>query len=316
MKRLFQTAKEAAVEWFEDGAMELAAALSFYSIFALAPSIVISVFLVGFIFGPDPVRQELLFQAENLVGERGAQVVSAVIEHAEQPDTSRWSFILSLGILIFSASVVFAQLQTSMNRIWNVVQRPGLGIWFKVRNRLFSMGLVVSLGFLLILSLVVSSILAALGHYLTGQGLDGSGIWIRVIHLLANGLLMTLVLAALFKVVPDAKVQWREVWVGASLTAVLLMLGQFGIGYYLGNSHFADAYGAAASFIVLLLWIFYSSLILFYGAEFTQAYAKATGNRLVPSAHAMRLVVEARPADDKEAEHKVADRSAAQRLRG
>jgi membrane protein len=128
--------------------------------------------------------------------------------------------------------------------------------------------------------------------------------------------LITLVLAGLFKVVPDAKVQWREVWVGAFITAVLFMLGQFGIGYYLGNSRFVDAYGAAASFIVLLLWIYYSSLILFYGAEFTQAYAKATGNRVVPAAHAMRLVVEARPADDQEAEQKIADQTATQRRRG
>jgi membrane protein len=316
MKRYLRTAKEAALEWFEDGAMELAAALSFYSIFAFAPSVVICVLLVGLIFGQDPVRQELLYQAQNLVGERGAQVVNTVMEHAEQPDSTRWSFLLSLGILFFSASVVFAQLQTALNRIWNVVQRPGLGIWFTVRRRLFSMGLVVSLGFLLIVSLVVSSVLAALSNYLTGSGLEASGFWIRVLHLVAHGALITLVLAGLFKVVPDAKVQWREVWVGAFITAVLFMLGQFGIGYYLGNSRFVDAYGAAASFIVLLLWIYYSSLILFYGAEFTQAYAKATGNRVVPAAHAMRLVVEARPADDQEAEQKIADQTAAQRRRG
>jgi membrane protein len=174
------------------------------------------------------------------------------------------------------------------------------------------MGLVVSLGFLLIISLIISALLAAIGHRLTGLGLGDSTL-LNAIHFVVNTTVITFLFAAVFKVIPDAKVQWREVWVGATITALLFMLGQFAIGYYLGNSRIAEAYGAAGSFIVLLLWMYYSGLILFYGAEFTQSYAMLTGNRLVPARHAMRLVVEARPADDKEAEHKVADKTAAER---
>lgn len=312
MKIYMKAAWEAASEWVEEGAMEQAAALSFYSIFALAPSIAVCLFFAGMVFGPDQVRDEMVHQAHNLVGEQGAEAVAAVMEHAEQPDTTRASFFISLGVLLFSASIVFAQLQTSLNRIWNVIQRPDLGWWFKIRSRLFSMGLVVSLGFLLIVSLVISTTLAALGNYLSIVGL-GNPLVLRILHLVSNAAVITLLLAALFKVVPDVKVQWREVWVGASITALLLMLGQFAIGYYLGNSTLAGAYGGAASFVVLLLWIYYSCLILFYGAEFTQSYARLTGNRLIPADHAMRLVVEARPADDEEAEHKIADKTSAER---
>jgi membrane protein len=315
MKIYWKAARQAVSEWFEDGAMGQSAAVAFYSIFALAPSIVLCVMVAGLVFGQDQARNELLYQTRNLVGERGVQAVSTIMDHADQPDTSRLSFVISIGVLLFSASIVFAQLQTAMNRIWNVVPRPGLGIWFKVKSRLFSMGLVVSLGFLLIVSLVISAVLAAIGQHLTGSGL-GDSVLLKAIHFVVNAILMTLLFAALFKVVPDVKVQWREVWVGAIITALLFLLGQFAIGYYLGNSRVADAYGAAGSFIVLLLWMYYSGLILFYGAEFTQSYAMLTGNRLVPARNAMRLVVEARPPEDKEAEHKVADKTAAERRRG
>jgi len=215
--------------------------------------------------------------------------------------------------LLSSASAVFAQLQASLNRVWNVIQKPGLGILHMIKTRLFSMAVVASLGFLLMVSLGVSTLVAAFGAYFKTLA-PGMEFLLHVINFLVAVGVTTVLFAAIFKYMPDVKIRWRDVWIGALVTAVLFNVGQIGLGLYLGNSSTAAEYGAAGSFMVLILWLYYSTVILFYGAEWAQVRARLLGSRLEPAEHANRLVVEARDADDPEAESKLVNKSAKDRM--
>ena len=314
IKEFFGISKEAASEFVADDAMTLAAALALYTVIALAPLIAVVLTIAGLVMG-ETAAQGFVQQAERLVGGSGGEAIRGIVDNVDKPAAGTLQTIFSFAVLLFSASVVFAQLQASLNRVWNVVQKPGLGIWFMVKTRLFSMAVVVTLGFLLMVSLIVSTSLAAFGNYLQGL-VGGMEPVLHVLNFIIAVGVTTLLFAGLYKYVPDVIVTWREVWVGALVTAVLFNLGQIGIGIYLGSTDTASAYGAAGSFIVLILWLYYSTVILFYGAEWAQVRARLGGNRFEPAPHAMRLVVESRDADDTEAEAKIADKSASDRLKG
>ena len=314
IKKFVGITKEAASEFFEDDAMTLAAALALYTVIALAPLIAVILTIAGAIFG-EGAAQGFVSQAERLVGGSGGEAIRGIVDNVNEPADGTLQAILGFIILLISASAVFAQLQASLNRVWNVVQKPGLGILHMIKTRLFSMAVVVTLGFLLMVSLVVSTALAAFGNYMQGAlpGMEGL---LQVVNFVVAVGVTTLLFAGLFKYVPDVRISWGDVWVGALVTAVLFNVGQIAIGIYLGNSDTAKSYGAAGSFIVLILWLYYSTVILFFGAEWAQVRAKAGGSRLEPAEHAMRLVVEARDADDPEAEAKIADKSAKDRMKG
>jgi membrane protein len=314
IKEFLRISKEAAFEFVEDDAMTLAAALALYTVVALAPLIAVVLTIAGMVFG-EGAAQGLVQQAERLVGGSGGEAIRGIVDNVNEPAAGMLQTIIGFVVLLFSASVVFAQLQASLNRVWNVVQKPGLGILHLIKTRLFSMAMVVTLGFLLMVSLVVSTALAAFGSYLQAM-VPGMQVVGYVINFLVAVAVTALLFAGLFKYVPDVIIRWREVWIGALVTAVLFNVGQIGIGIYLGNSDTARAYGAAGSFLVLILWLYYSTVILFYGAEWAQVRARIGGNRFQPAPHAMRLVVEARDASDAEAEAKIREKSASDRMKG
>jgi membrane protein len=237
------------------------------------------------------------------------------VENASKPSTGALQAIIGFVILLSSASAVFAQLQASLNRIWNVVQKTGLGVLHMIKTRLFSMAIVASLGFLLMVSLGVSTLLAALGSYFQTL-LPQMEFLLHVINFVVAVGVTTVLFGAIFKYLPDVIIRWRDVWVGAVVTALLFNLGQIGLGLYLGHSSTASAYGAAGSFMVLILWLYYSTLILFYGAGWTQVRARLLGSRFEPAPHANRLVVEARDANDPEAKAKIADKTTSERMSG
>lgn len=311
MKRFFQISKDAASEFFNDDAMTLAAALALYTVIALAPLVTVMLTIAGLMFG-DQAAEGFIAQAQGLIGNAGAEAIRGIIENANKPKTGTLQAIIGFVILLSSASAVFAQLQASLNRVWNVIQKPGLGILHMIKTRLFSMTLVASLGFLLMVSLGVSTALAALGHYFQTL-LPQMELLLHVVNFVVAVAVTSVLFGAMFKYIPDVIVRWRDVWVGAIVTAVLFNLGQIGLGVYLGNSSTATSYGAAGSFVVLILWLYYSTVILFYGAEWAQTRARSLGNRFEPSAVANRLVIEARDANDPEAESKIADKSAKER---
>ncbi len=281
MKKFFQISKEAASDFFADDAMSLAAALALYTVIALAPLVTVMLTIAGLIFG-DQASIGFVQQAEGLIGNSGAEAIKGIVENASKPSTGVLQAIIGFIFVLISASAVFAQLQSSLNRIWNVVQKPGLGILYMIKTRLFSMAVVASLGFLLMVSLGVSTVLAALGSYFQTLAPQMEFLLHIVNFVVAVGV-TTVLFAAIFKYLPDVVVRWRDVWIGALVTAILFNLGQIGLGVYLGNSSTASAYGAAGSFMVLILWLYYSTVILFFGAEWAQVRAKTLGNRFEPA---------------------------------
>lgn len=314
MKKFFQISKDAASEFFADDAMSLAAALALYTVIALAPLVTVLLTVAGWVLG-NGASQQFITQVQGLIGQSGAEAIRGIVDNANKPSSGAIQSIVGFVILLSSASAVFAQLQTSLNRIWNVVQKPGLGILHMVKMRLFSMGVVACLGFLLLVSLGVSTALAALGNYFQSLA-PGMEVVLHIVNFLVAVGVTTVLFAAIFKYLPDVIIRWRDVWIGALVTAVLFNLGQLGLGVYLGNGNTAKAYGAAGSFMVLILWLYYSTVILFYGAEWAQVRAQMLGNQLEPAEHANRLIVEARGANDPQARAKITNDSKTERMSG
>lgn len=314
MKKFFEVSKNAVSEFFADDAMSLAAALALYTVIALAPLVTVMLTIAGWALG-DQVSHTFVDQVKGLIGDAGAEAIRGIVDNAEKPSTGALQAIVGFVILLSTASAVFAQLQSSLNRIWNVVQKPGLGILQMIKTRLFSMAVVAALGFLLMVSLGVSTVLAALGHYFHTLAPQYEFL-LHVLNFVVAVAITTLLFAAIFKYLPDVIIRWRDVWIGALVTAVLFNLGQIGLGLYLGHSKTAAAYGAAGSFMVLILWLYYSTVILFYGAEWAQVHAKILGSQFEPAEHANRLVVEARDANDQQAKAKIANEPKSERMSG
>ncbi|MEP6956890.1 MAG: YihY/virulence factor BrkB family protein [Chthoniobacterales bacterium] len=296
MKKFIQITKEAAAEFFADDAMSLAAALALYTVIALAPLVTVMLTIAGMILG-DQASEGFIAQAQGLIGASGAEAIRGIVENAKKPSTGVWQAVIGFVILLSSASAVFAQLQASLNRVWNVAQKPGLGFLHLIKMRLFSMGVVAILGFLLMVSLGVSTALAALGNYF--QTLAPSmEFLLHIVNFIVAVGVTTVLFAAIFKYLPDVIIGWRDVLIGALVTAILFNVGQLGLGLYLGHSDTAATYGAAGSFMILILWLYYSTLILFFGAEWAQVRARLLGSQFKPAEHANRVVVETRDASE------------------
>jgi membrane protein len=267
--------------WLEDGALRLSAALSYYSIFSIAPLLVIVMGLVGWFYGADAVRGELYGQLRGLVGPQSAETIQSMVISASRPAESKLATFSGLGLLILGASGVFGQLKDALNTIWKVKARSGVGIWPMMREYLLSFGMVLVIGFLLIVSLMLTSVLSAFSHWIESRLALPSWLWGGA-ALLISFAIVTLLFAVIFKVLPDVHIAWRHVWIGAVATALLFEVGKFLLGLYLGRESTASSYGAAGSVVLVLLWVYYASCILLFGAEFTRIYAGATGDSPAP----------------------------------
>ncbi|MBZ8180538.1 YihY/virulence factor BrkB family protein [Oscillatoria salina] len=287
-KNIFGLLKEAFSEWQKDKASRLAAALAYYTVFSLAPVVIIAVAIAGSIFGAEAARGEIVGQIQGLVGEAGAEVIETAIENANQPDLKNVASFFSIILLLFGASGVFAELQDSLNTVWNVKAKPGRGITNFVRKRILSFAMVLGIGFLLLVSLVISAAISALSNYpqslLTGFEFMG-----QFINIIVSFGVITLLFALIYKYLPDVKIKWSDVRIGAIITALLFTLGKYIIGLYLGRGSFASTYGAAGSVIIILAWVYYSAQILFFGAEFTQVYARKYGSQIMPDRHSVSV---------------------------
>jgi membrane protein len=284
--------KETAKDFLEDDCMDGAAALSYYTIFSLPAILVLILMLVGTVMNPSDVRGGFEGQLQTLMGPTAGEQVRTIIQQAEQkPHNGALPTILGILGLIFGATGAFGQLQKTLNRAWNVEPDPNQGgLKNFLTKRLFSFGMILVVAFFLLVSLVVSAALTGMGSRL-GSFLPAglSGPLLEIINTVISLGVITLLFAAIFKVMPDAKIAWRSVWVGAGVTALLFVLGKFLIGFYLGQSNPGQAYGAAGSLAVLLLWIYYSSLILLFGAEFTETWAEQRGEGVKPEPGAVRV---------------------------
>jgi membrane protein len=279
--------KQTASEWMEDDAPTLGAALAYYTVFSLAPLMTIAIAIAGLFFGKEAAQGQIFDELRVLLGEEGGKAVEEMVQSARaQPTAGLVATIISVIVLLFGASGVFGQLQASLNTIWGVKPKPGRGVLAMIQDRLLSFGFTLVVGFLLLVSLLLTAGIALVADWVGGL-MPGSETLAQLLNVVFSLAMITLLFAMIFKFLPDAKIAWRDVWIGAFLTALLFTIGKFALGLYLGKSGVASSYGAAGSLIVLLLWVYYSSQILFFGAEFTQVYANRFGSRVAPADNAV-----------------------------
>jgi membrane protein len=265
------TLKQLVREYWANRPMELAAALSYYTLLSLAPLVLMTVALAGLVFERATVESRIVTEMRLLVGPEGSEVVQTVLRHARDPEKGTLSVLVGSAVLLLGATTVFVQLQSSLNRIWKVGESShghAGALWVFVKERLLSLAMVLAVGFLLLVSLVISAAVAAFGETALG-GLHNPGAALEALNLLVSVVVVTLLFATMFKVLPDAPVAWHDVWVGAITTSVLFTVGKSLIGLYLGRASIGSPYGAAGSLVVMTVWVFYASLIVFLGAELT-----------------------------------------------
>ena len=288
IKTILALLKETFAEWNNDKASRLAAALAYYTVFSLAPLLIIAIAIAGAVFGEEAARGEIVTQIQGLVGKEGAQFIETAIENASKPETGSIASIISVVVLLFGASGLFAQLQDALNTIWEVQPKPNLGLWAIIRARFLSFTMVLGVGFLLLVSLILSAALAGVVNFF-GHLLPGAGFLLQLANFILSFVVTTVLFGLIYKVLPDAKIAWSDVWIGAIITSLLFSVGRFLLGLYLGNSSFGSTYGAAGSVVIILAWVNYAAQILFFGAEFTQVYARRFGSQIVPDKNSISM---------------------------
>ncbi len=292
-KKIIDLLKATWNEWNEDKAPRLGAALAYYTAFSIAPLLLIIIAIAGLIFGEQAARGQIVGQIQGLVGEQGAQLIQTMLQNAQKPSANLIASIIGIVTLVLGALGVFGQLQDALNVIWEVAPKPGRGIVGVIKDRLLSFSMVIGTGFLLMVSLVLSAGVAAAGAFF-GNLVPGPALLLEVLNFIISFAVITLMFAVIYKYLPDAKIAWSDVWVGAAATALLFTIGKFAIGWYMGRSTIGSTYGAAGSLAVLLIWVYYSAQILFFGAEFTQVYANQYGSHVVPAKDALSVTEAAR----------------------
>ncbi len=298
-KGIVQILKQSFKDFSDDECTTMAAALSYYTVFSLPPLLLLIIMIAGAVMDPQDVREALHGQLGALLGQSGGDEIRTIMEKAQEtktPDTGRpVAAILGVATLVLGATGVFGQLQAALNKAWEVKPDPEQGgIKSFLVKRIFSFGMVIAIAFLLLVSLALTAAISAVGGMM-GRLVPGVGeAVLHVLNFVVSFGVITLLFAAMFKIVPDAQVAWKDVWVGAVVTGVLFMIGKYAIGFYLGRSNPGEVYGAAGSLAILLVWIYYASMIVFFGAEFTQTWAEHRGQGVTPEKGAVRVVQEER----------------------
>jgi membrane protein len=274
--QIWSLIRETVAEWINDRASRKGAALAFYTVFSLAPLLIIAISIAGLFFGEEAARGEILVQMRDLLGPDGARAVQAVIENAAEPATGIWATLVGLATLLVGATTALAELKDDLDEIWDAPPERIRGFWYLVRKRLLSVGMILALGFLLLVSLALSAVTAALSRL---WGLDDStSVLLQLVNFAISFVLVTALFAMIYKILPAVRIAWRDVIIGAIITALLFSVGKLLIGVYLGNSAIASTYGAAGSVILVLVWVYYSAQIFLLGAEFTKVYAFRFGS--------------------------------------
>ncbi|MBK6770755.1 MAG: YihY/virulence factor BrkB family protein [Ignavibacteria bacterium] len=271
LKLTWKLLVETTDQFIDDKGLKMAAALSFYAAFSVGPLLIIVISIAGIFFGEDAARGEISRQITYLVGPDSAEMIEDIIKGASNKTTGIIAGLVSIIFLVLGSVGVFLELQESLNIIWGVELKPGRGIWGFVKNRLISFSMVVATGFLMMVSLLINSIIYLLYNFLNNY-FDNILPASEAINIISSFIIITLLFAMIFKYLPDVLISWRYVWFGAVITSVLFSIGKYFIGLYLGNSSYSSTYGAAASLVIMFIWIYYSGIILFFGAEFTQVY--------------------------------------------
>jgi membrane protein len=273
--------KQTVAEWQADKVSLWAAALAYYTAFSLAPLLVIAIAIAGAIFGEEAARGQIVGQIQGLVGQQGAEAIQTMLQNAQRPGSGGTiATLIGIAALLLGASGVFGQLQDALNNIWRVEPKPGRGVRFFIQNRVLSFAMVLVIGFLLLVSLLLSAVLAAITSFFKYL-LPNFAIVGHILNFAISFGVITLLFALIYKVLPDVKIPWRYLWIGAIFTALLFNIGKFLIGMYLGSGSVSSTYSAAASLGIILLWVYYSAQILLFGAEFTKVYSRRHGSQQI-----------------------------------
>ena len=289
LRHLAGLLKDAASEWVDDGAMRLSSSLAYYAVFSLAPLLIIVVSVAGLVFDDAAARAHLAREISNLAGKAaGDAIQSAVQSSSAHKSTGMLATVISTALLFFGATTVFAELKDALNSVWGVVVKPGRPFLTLLHDRFFSFSIVLAIGFLLLVSLVLSVLLTAFGAYL-GSRIQLHPVLVQTFEMIISFAVITGLFAMIFKLMPNVRLRWRDVWLGAVATSLLFTLGKFVIGYYLATTSVASSFGAAGSIVVVLAWIYYSACILFFGAELTKGYARKFGSGIVPNSRAVLI---------------------------
>src|SRR5215468_715137 len=289
LKAGWELLKLTSTEWTNDNAFELSAALAFYTIFSIAPVLLIAVGVASFFLAPDSATDQIVGEMEQMIGVQGANAVRQVIESSR--GFGKGFLAVSVGVvtLIIGATTVFGELQSALNQIWDVKAKPDRGVIMSfILDRVRSFSIAIGVGFLLLVSLVVSALISGLQGYMNAWLPGVPWVW-HTANVVSSFLVIAVLFAMIYKFLPDVVISWKDVWIGAAVTAVLFTGGKYAIGIYLGRTATASAFGAAGSLVVLLFWVYYSALISFFGAEFTQVYARRYGSGIQPQRHAVRV---------------------------
>jgi membrane protein len=289
LKNLWLLLKDSAIAWDDDDIVGQGAALAYYTVFALSPLLILMIVLSSIGFGQQAASGHLVDQIRGLIGAEGARFVQSMITNAYQADSNALAAVVSMIMVLLGASAVFVQLRTSLNAIWRVTHKPVGTIRRFLQARLFAFAVILGIGFLLLVSLTFSAVLAAVSDYLGRNIVLLAGL-VSVLDFVVSFIGVTIMFALMFKFIPDAIAEWRDVWVGAAVTSVLFAVGKLVIGLYLGNGAIGSTFGAASSLAIIMLWAFYSVQIVLFGAEFTRLYATRFGSGIRPGANALRVV--------------------------
>jgi membrane protein len=271
-------AKQSVADWVDDYAPSMGAALAYYTLFSLAPLLLIAVSIAGLVFGPDAARGEIFAELRDVIGDDGAAAAETLLQSLNKPAQGLVGTVVGLATLVVGAASVFGELQNALDRIWRAPARPGAGLWSLLRARLLTFGMVLGIGFLLVVSLLASTAIAAFGKRYA-HAFGGWAIVAEALNFVVSLAVVTALFAMIYKILPRVRIGWRDVWVGAAVTALLFSLGKSLIGLYLGRSGAASGFGAAGSLILVIVWTYYSAQIFLLGAEFTHVYAHARGTR-------------------------------------
>lgn len=294
MSKFVDLIKKTFKEWSEDKASRLAAALAYYTVFSIPPLLVVAIGIAALFTDRAAIESQLVNQAGSLMGAQGADAIETILSSVESPGGSELlPTLVGVVLLFFGASGVFTQLQDAMNTIWNVEADPGRGIWGAIKERFLSFTMVLAIGFILLVSLLLSTLLTTFGDYV-GNLVSDAKVLLSIVNFIFSLAVITILFGLMFKTIPDVNITWRDVGIGAFLTALLFKGGEYALGVYFDRSDPTSAFGAAGSVILLLLWVYYSVQILFLGAEFTQVYAKEYGSGIRPKKGAVALTEEAK----------------------
>ncbi len=283
-KDLLQIFKNALSEWWEKDPFRQSAIIAYYAIFSIPGLLVLIIAIAGYFFGTDVVNKNLIDQISETIGSETALQIQDVLTKSTAEKSTTWGSIIGISVLLVGATGVFVELQKTLNLIWNVKVKPQNGVWLIVKSRLFSFGLILAIAFLLTISLVISTALVAVSNFISFESSQVMMTLYGILNFIISLLVISALFAMIFKILPDAKIEWKHVWLGSLVTGLLFTIGKMALAYYFGKADPASVYGAAGSIILILLWVSYSSMILFYGAEFTFAYAKMYSGTIAPTA--------------------------------